>query len=43
MNYDPDKLKLGVDIIDNLYSKLKLNVKNPNEYKISMKTTHKKS
>jgi hypothetical protein len=38
MNYDADKLKLGVDIIDNLYSKLKLNVKNPNEYKISIET-----
>ena len=38
MNYDPDKLKLGVDIIDNLYYKLKLNIKNPNEYKISIET-----
>ena len=38
MNYDPDKLKLGVDIIDNLYTKLKLNIKNPNEYKISSET-----
>uniref|UniRef100_A0A6C0EF43 Uncharacterized protein n=1 Tax=viral metagenome TaxID=1070528 RepID=A0A6C0EF43_9ZZZZ len=38
MNYDADKLKLGVDIIDNLYSKLKLNTINPNEYKISMET-----
>jgi hypothetical protein len=36
MNYDPDKLKLGVDIIDNLYSRLKLNAINPHEYKISM-------
>lgn len=38
MNYDPDKLKLGIDIIDNLYYKLKLNIKNPNEYKISIDT-----
>jgi len=38
MNYDPDKLKLGVDIIDNLYSKLKLNTIKPNEYNISMET-----
>ena len=30
--------KLGIDIIDNLYYKLKLNIKNPNEYKISIDT-----
>jgi hypothetical protein len=28
MHYDPDKIKLGVDIIDNLYHRLKLNNKN---------------
>lgn len=33
MNYDSDKIKLGVDIIDNLYSRLKLN--NKNDVKIS--------
>jgi hypothetical protein len=38
LNYDTDKLKLGIDIIDNLYSKLKLNVKNKNDYNISMET-----
>jgi hypothetical protein len=26
MNYDPDKLRLAVDIIDNLYSKLKISI-----------------
>lgn len=38
MNYDTDKLKLCVDIIDNLYSKLKLNTKNSNKYNISIDT-----
>ena len=38
MNYDVDKLKLGVDIIDNLYSKLKLNIKKTNEHNISIET-----
>jgi hypothetical protein len=38
MNYDPDKIKLGVDIIDNLYSKLKLNNKNTNMLNISIET-----
>jgi len=33
MNYDSDKIKLGVDIIDNLYSRLKLN--NKDDIKIS--------
>ena len=33
MNYDSDKIKLGVDIIDNLYSRLKLN--NKDDVKIS--------
>lgn len=28
MHYDPDKIKLGVDIIDNLHNRLKLNNKN---------------
>jgi hypothetical protein len=28
MHYDPDKIKLGVDIIDNLYNRLKLSNKN---------------
>jgi hypothetical protein len=28
MHYDPDKIKLGVDIIDNLYHRLKLSNKN---------------
>jgi hypothetical protein len=29
VNYEIDKIKLGVDIIDNLYSKLNINNKNP--------------
>jgi len=33
MNYDGDKIKLGVDIIDNLFSRLKLN--NKDDVKIS--------
>ena len=33
MNYDSDKIKLGVDIIDNLFSRLKLN--NKDDVKIS--------
>ena len=33
MNYDSDKIKIGVDIIDNLYSRLKLN--NKDDIKIS--------
>lgn len=33
MNYDSDKIKLGVDIIDNLYNRLKLN--NKDDIKIS--------
>ena len=36
MNYDPDKIKLGVDIIDNLHSKLKL--KNTNDITIDENT-----
>jgi len=38
MNYDADKIKLGVDIIENLYSKLKLNNKNTNEININIET-----
>jgi hypothetical protein len=33
MNYDGDKIKIGIDIIDNLYSRLKLN--NKDDIKIS--------
>jgi hypothetical protein len=38
LNYDADKIKLGVDIIDNLYSKLKLNNKNATEININEET-----
>ena len=38
MNYDHEKIKLGVDIITNLYSKLKPNSKNKNELNINIET-----
>ena len=38
MNFDPEKLKLGVDIIDNLYSKLKQNKQKSDEYNIPIET-----
>lgn len=38
LNYDPDKIKLGVDIIDNLYSKLKQNNVNIKDIHINSET-----
>jgi hypothetical protein len=41
VNYEMEKIKLGVDIIDNLYSKLNINNKNPDNNIIITKETTK--
>ena len=38
VNFDPDKIKLGVDIIENLYSKIKINDLNDDQHIISNDT-----